>query len=52
MVFFLLIGTINIEKDFLTKKDIIDNIFSVLNIQDYKVLSTEDYNIRGAFLFP
>ena len=49
---FSLIGTINIEKDFLTKKDIIDNIFSVLNIQDYKVLSTEDYNIRGAFYFP
>lgn len=49
---FSVIGTINIEKDFLTKKDIIDNIFSVLNIEDYKLVSTEDYNIRGAFYFP
>ena len=49
---FLLIGTINIEKDFLSKKDIINNIFSVLNIKDYKILTIEDYNIRGAFYFP
>ena len=49
---FNIIGTLYIEQGYLSKTNILDNIFSVLNIKQYKIINIEDYNIRGAFYFP
>ena len=49
---FTIIGTLYIEQNYLSKKDILDRIFSSLNIEEYKIINIEDYNIRGAFYYP